>query len=549
MTTAAIHWFRKCLRLHDNPALLEACKSSRIYPVFILDSKFSNPDVMGVNRYNFLLECLTDLDESLRSLGSQLYVVRGKAEEKIPYLVTKWSISLLSFESDYGPYARERDSCITTLLKSRGVKVTQHPSLTLHDPEYYFAASKGKNPLSYQSFVNLFNTLVSPRKDIAPPLKCDFPLKNDNETTEDYGIPSLATMGYLTPPTTKFHGGETEALKRLEATITSQPSWVLSFEKPNTSPNSLEPSTTVLSPYLAMGCISVSKMYHEIAGIYQASRNHSQPPVSLHGQLLWREFFYLCSITTPNFNKMVGNSLCKQIDWERNPVLIAAWREGRTGYPFIDAIMTQLRTDGWIHHLARHAVACFLTRGDLYQHWEEGLKVFEQLLLDGDYALNCANWQWLSCSRFFHQYHRVYSPIVFGKKTDPNGDYIRKWLPQLANFPKQYIFEPWTATATQQQQWGCVVGRDYPAPIVQHQVASKDNIARIARAYAAQKLMGQDEEHEQGELVSNEKQTEKKKRKPIIKAVRESGGIAAWCSSGSGGGGGGEDQPKKSRKK
>jgi cryptochrome len=99
--------------------------------------------------------------------------------------------------------------------------------------------------------------------------------------------------------------------------------------------------------------------------------------------------------------------------------------QAKTGYPFIDAIMTQLRTEGWIHHLARHAVACFLTRGDLWCHWEEGQKVFEELLLDADWALNAGNWMWLSASAFFHQYYRVYGPVSFGKKTDKHGDYIK----------------------------------------------------------------------------------------------------------------------------
>eukprot|EP00906_Rhabdomonas_costata_P001454 RCo002424 len=177
-------------------------------------------------------------------------------------------------------------------------------------------------------------------------------------------------------------------------------------------------------PYLTMGCLSAATLYYALDGIYAASRSHTTPPVSLHGQLLWREFFYLCSATTPNFDRMAGNPCCRNIPWGRDPSMVLAWKCGRTGYPFIDAIMTQLRQEGWIHHLARHAVACFLTRGDLWQSWEEGARVFELYLLDGDWALNNANWQWLSCSRFFYQYFRCYSPVAFGKSTDPDGAYI-----------------------------------------------------------------------------------------------------------------------------
>ncbi|TRY90608.1 hypothetical protein DNTS_034649, partial [Danionella cerebrum] len=213
-------------------------------------------------------------------------------------------------------------------------------------------------------------------------------------------------------------------------------------------------------------------------------KKHSHPPVSLHGQLLWREFFYTTARGIPNFNKMQGNPHCVQVDWDSNPELLSAWSEARTGFPFIDAIMTQLRQEGWIHHLARHAVACFLTRGDLWISWEEGQKVFEELLLDADWSLNAGNWQWLSASTFFHQYFRVYSPIAFGKKTDKYGDYIKKYLPGLKMFPADYIYEPWKAPRSIQERAGCIVGKDYPRPIVDHAVVHKKNLQRMKAAYA-----------------------------------------------------------------
>lgn len=119
----------------------------------------------------------------------------------------------------------------------------------------------------------------------------------------------------------------------------------------------------------------------------------SKPPVSLHGQLIWREYNYLMGYTTPNFDRMQGNPVARQIPWDDDPELLAAWKESRTGFPFIDAIMTQLKETGWIHHLARHAVACFLTRGDLWQSWEEGAAVFEEQLIDADWSINNFNWQ------------------------------------------------------------------------------------------------------------------------------------------------------------
>jgi cryptochrome len=137
--------------------------------------------------------------------------------------------------------------------------------------------------------------------------------------------------------------------------------------------------------------------------------------------------------------------------------------------------------------LARHAVACFLTRGDLYLSWERGKEVFEYWLLDADWSLNAANWMWLSASAFFHQYFRVYSPISFGKKTDPNGEYIKKYLPSLRKFPAKFIYEPWKAPLKVQKDAGCIIGVDYPFPIVDHSEVSRINMGRMSKYYGGSK--------------------------------------------------------------
>lgn len=184
-----------------------------------------------------------------------------------------------------------------------------------------------------------------------------------------------------------------------------------------------------------------------------------------------------------SWGRMRDNPYCRNIPWSSDAKLLAAWKDGKTGYPWIDACMAQLRTEGWIHHLGRHAVACFLTRGDLWQSWEDGADHFEGQLLDADYALNNFNWLWLSCSGFFYQYFRCYSPVAFQKKNDPNGDYIRKWVPQLANLPAKYIYEPWKAPVAILSSAGVKLGINYPRPIVDHAVVSKENMSKMSLAY------------------------------------------------------------------
>lgn len=231
-----------------------------------------------------------------------------------------------------------------------------------------------------------------------------------------------------------------------------------------------------------------------VRDIYKGNA-HTEPPMSLEGQVLWREFYYCVGTGTPNYDVMVGNPICLQANWRlegRHPLesdeavareQLQCWKESRTGYPWIDAIMVQLKEEGWIHHLARHAVACFLTRGDLYITWERGAQHFEDMLVDEDYYLNNGNWMWLSASAFFHQYFRVYSPVAFGKGYDKEGDYVRNYLPVLKDMPKKYIFEPWTAPLDVQKKAKCVIGVDYPHPIVDHKVISKENITKMKGAY------------------------------------------------------------------
>jgi cryptochrome len=281
-------------------------------------------------------------------------------------------------------------------------------------------------------------------------------------------------------------GGETEALARLERTVVMRGEWVRGFSKPSTRPTTVEADTTVLSPYMKFGCLSARvflQALRRIAASTPKGAACTSPPVSLEGQLLWREFFTHTSFCYENFDRMAGNAICKQIPWEASEEALRAWKEGRTGYPWIDACMRQLRVTGWLHHLQRHSVACFLTRGDLYLSWEEGMRVFDLWLVDADWALNAGNWMWLSASAFYYQYYRIYSPVAFPKSTDPSGALVRRWVPELAKFPNKYIYEPWLAPPDKQREWGCVVGEHYPHRIVIHEDVRERNLARHAAAY------------------------------------------------------------------
>uniref|UniRef100_A0A6N2MUC6 Photolyase/cryptochrome alpha/beta domain-containing protein n=1 Tax=Salix viminalis TaxID=40686 RepID=A0A6N2MUC6_SALVM len=467
--SGSIMWFRKGLRIHDNPALEYASKGSDfVYPSFWIDPHYMEPDpkafspgskLAGLNRIRFLLESLVDLDTSLKKLGSRLLISKGEPGQVLIQCLKEWGVKKLCFEHDTDPYYQALDIKVKEYTSAAGIEVFSPVSHTLFNP------------------ADIIQRVVG-----------------DVGSCEISEVPTIKDLGYgdIEQEWTPFRGGESEALKRLKESV-SDKNWVANFEKPKGNPSLfVKPATTVLSPYLKFGCLLSSVFYQCLQDVYKNVQKHTSPPVSLAGQLLWRDFFYTVAFGTPHFDRMKAHKLCKQIPWNDDDELLAAWREARTGYPWIDAIMVQLRTWGWMHHLARHSVACFLTRGDLFLHWERGRDVFERLLIDSDWAINNGNWLWLSCSSFFYQYNRIYSPISFGKKYDPNGNYIRHFLPVLKDMPKEYIYEPWTAPPGIQRKAKCIIGRDYPKPVVYHDSASKECKRKLAEAYALnQKLNGQ----------------------------------------------------------
>ncbi|ORZ31450.1 FAD binding domain of DNA photolyase-domain-containing protein [Catenaria anguillulae PL171] len=527
-------WFRRDLRLHDHPALLHAVSTSAtLFPVYCLEVPTKKR--CGHLRWLFLLESLADLDSQLRALGSRLFVVRGKAPDVLPQLVKAWAVDQVLVQSSPEPFARARDEEVAQRVAKEGGEFHGFPGRTLFEVSQLLAgAGNGASdkgiplPVTMTGFAKVADRLTVPKPEPAP---TSIPLPLDSESAlhqlkslldpvsfasltgphHDLSLPRISPtdhtvpeLGLLTPLAARspHTGGESHALARLD-TYMSHTAKVLAFEKPKTSPAALpDPvtglvDTTVLSPYMTYGCLSPRLFHSRITSAYRAAKGkHSKPPVSLLAQLYWREFFFAHGATVDGFELATeANPTCPTpIDWrllsaaDSDPEAhddLKAWAEARTGYPWIDACMTQLRSEGWIHHLGRHSLACFLTRGDLYISWERGAEVFEDVLLDHDWALNRGNWAWLSgTSVFFRQWFRVYSPVKWGQSWDAEGKYIKRHLPQLAKFPKQYIYEPWKAPLAVQKQAGCIVGKDYPKPIVDHAEASKANMAKLKACFA-----------------------------------------------------------------
>ena len=296
----------------------------------------------------------------------------------------------------------------------------------------------------------------------------------------------MSEMG-LKPASTPHRGGETNALAALDALIANE-HYTTTFSKPETAPTAFSPqSTTLLSPHHHFGSLSVRLLYWRVQEVITRAENRSKAstiPTNLIGQLLFRDMYFaaqaalgysfaqthnnptthfipwhLPSKVDPETNLVTGSYT---IDSHQAETWFQRWKFGRTGFPWIDALMRQLRLEGWIHHLGRHAVACFLTRGGCYIDWERGAEVFEEWLIDHETSCNSGNWQWLACAAFYAQFYRCYSPIAFPKKSDPEGAFVKHFVPELEKYPKKYIYEPWKAPVADQKRWGCLIKGEEP---------------------------------------------------------------------------------------
>ncbi|GAA98066.1 uncharacterized protein L969DRAFT_59737 [Mixia osmundae IAM 14324] len=537
-----IYWFRTDLRLHDSPALQAALdlKPDVLFPTWCFDPRYVYEQRVGPNRWKFLLESMSDTSAAITKVNpkSQLFVLRGHPTTILPALLRKWKISDIVWEKDDDPYTMERDKAVEKLAKDAGVKVHVVHGHTLYDAEAIEAKTKGKPYVSYGPFVKILEGLPQPPRPIDAPSSLPNPgptdladlkrsehsvdtwKKNDNNAEnrdgEDkiyasftgpdgkFSVPTMEELG-MAKATGIHPGGETEALKRLEAYMKDKEA-IINFEKPKTNPGAFDPAaTTVLSPYLKFGALSVRTFYWRLQDVVKGTK-HTQPPVSLIGQCLWREFFHYNMRVTPNWHEIRGNPICKYIDWRLDdryddkgePIprsewklsdeekeaekVLEAWTHGQTGFPWIDAIMRQLKMHGWIHHLARHSVACFLTRGHAYISWVRGKEVFERWLIDHDPAMNTGNWMWLSASAFYSQWFRVYG-MAYGSNWDKSGALIREFCPELNKLPDKYIYEPWKAPVSVLKEAGVTLGQTYPRPIFDDKAAKAETQAKMKNAY------------------------------------------------------------------
>ncbi len=450
-------WFRRDLRLSDNAALLAGMQRGEVVPVYVIDPVLLNSDRVGVRRIAWLAANLRELDRSLRERGSRLIVRRGEPAAELIKLARETQAANVFFNLDLTPYARKRDQRVALELEQHGITVESFDDMTVHHPEEVVTLT-GR---PYQVFTAFKKAWLS-----LPKLAAD-----QAET-----LPEQMALTVEVPSLTLDHGdaielpaaGESAALDRLndflEETIYGYGSGRNLLDRQ---------ATSFLSPYLRFGALSIRQAYWGAkAAIELADSQEAQAGAEAWlNELIWREFYQALLYHFPQTIHQPLREQFANFEWLEDDGAFCAWREGRTGYPVVDAAMRMLNVTGWMHNRARMIVASFLTK-DLLIDWREGERYFMQQLIDGDSASNVGGWQWAAgVGADAQPFFRVFNPTLQGQRFDPEGVFVKQWLPELSGVPIEMVHEPWKLSASDQRKYGVILGRDYPVPIVDHNFA------------------------------------------------------------------------------
>jgi deoxyribodipyrimidine photo-lyase len=451
-----IHWFRRDLRVRDNTALSSAARDAeRVVPVFVLDDHYANDPDIGPSRFRFLRESLEALAAELPRHGGRLLLRPGPASRALPELLRETGASGVYANSEIGPYPERRDREAAAALEAEGSRLRLFPDALLVEPDA-LASGSGEPYTVYTPFSRKWS--AAEKRDPEPE-----PAALDTPELRSVPIDRVRAWRDLAADPLAPRGGEREASTLLDRFFRGPEAPATRYAQDRDRPD--RRGTSRLSPHLHFGTISP----RTVLAAAQEARASSENVGKFVLELAWREFFHHVLF---HFPRVASESFRPELDrlsWAENPAGFDAWTRGATGYPLVDAAMRELSTTHWMHNRARMVAGSFLTK-DLHIHWKRGEAWFEHELADADLASNNGGWQWVAGSGTdAAPYFRIFNPVLQSKKLDPDGAYIRRFVPELARVPSSRIHEPWTMTAEEQRAAGCRVGLDYPDRILDHE--------------------------------------------------------------------------------
>jgi deoxyribodipyrimidine photo-lyase len=460
MTT--IVWFRQDLRVGDNPALAAAAKRGPVVPLFVLDEDGRRP--LGAASRWWLHHSLAALGDSLNGLVLR----RGDAAKILPEVAKAAGADTVTWNRCHEPDAIARDEAVVDALRQAGVAVQGFNGNLLHEPSEVKTQTGGP----FKVYTPFWRACRA--RHVPPPqraAKLHVQIKGiDSDTLHSWALlpkkPNWATGWdtYWTP-------GEDGAQARLDAFLRADLKDYATARDRMAGRN-----TSLLSPHLHFGEVSSRQVFARV--VFAGDKpGQSQAAAKFEAELGWREFcahlvYHFPTIPTENWREEFDT-----FEWRRSAADLRAWQRGETGYPMVDAGMRELWQTGWMHNRVRMIVASFLVK-HLRIHWREGEAWFWDTLVDADLANNAGNWQWVAGSGAdASPYFRIFNPMVQGAKFDPEGEYVRRWCPELKKLPDKFIHAPFEADADVLAQAGVKLGRDYPKPIVDHAEARNAALA------------------------------------------------------------------------
>jgi len=436
----AVVLFNRDLRVHDNPALAAAARAGRTVPLFVFDENLLGSRFAAPNRVAFMREALLDLDEALKRVGGRLFVRRGDPVAEALGVARECGAEELHVSADHSAYASARERRLAAACAEERIGFHAHPGTTIVPPGAV-SPGGGDHFKVFTPYHRAWSELP-PRRRVGPPRRLAVPGR-----LRAGQIPALEklTSGGTSPE--RASGGEREGRRLARAFL--RDGLGAYNERHDDLPGD---GTSRLSPHLRFGCVSALALMEEAR-----ERKGGGPFVR---QLCWRDFHHQVLAANPSLPRRDYRPRGDR--WSRSRRALEAWREGRTGYPVVDAAMRQLAAEGFMHNRARMAVASFLTK-DLYVDWRAGAWHFWDLLSDGEIANNAGNWQWVAGTGNDTRPNRVLSPVRQAERFDPDGVYVRRYLPELEQVRGKAIFRPWLM-----EGFGKL---DYPEPIVDHDEA------------------------------------------------------------------------------
>ncbi len=464
-----IVWFRRDLRMADNPALHKAAQSGRpVVPLYIYETNRERD--MGAARNLWLHYALEDLASSLKSVGAQLVIRQGKAADILADVIKEAGVDTVYWNRRYAKDGRDIDEAIKSDLKSRGLTAESFNANLLSEPWEVETKTGG-----YYKVFTPYWRAAKDHLNLSEPLPTPETLNGYNGQLQSDQL-DLKTNGKVNGQAwtdmvmTDWQASEAGAHERL-ADFLDGP--IEDYAEDRNRPDK-ENGTSRLSPYLAHGQISPRQIWHAV-------KDNDYSSTKFLSEIGWREFSYVLLFHNPD---LATENYKKDFDafpWDVDEQALERWQHGLTGYPFVDAGMRELWQTGWQHNRVRMVCASFLIK-HLLLDWRAGEDWYWDTLLEADPASNAASWQWVAGSGAdAAPYFRIFNPFTQGEKFDPNGDYVRKYVPELKHLPNKFIHRPWEAPELVLKEADVKLGQTYPKPIVDHKHARE----RALEAYKA----------------------------------------------------------------